>query len=105
VADTRAGLLAAPGGRGACLAHCGRRALRPYAVGGRDIATGEELTNDYATSTGGDEFTMPCGCGSPLCRGLVTGRDWQLPELQRSYGEHWVPALLDRIRRSPDRPA
>lgn len=78
----------------------------PYTlVARRDIAAGEELTNDYATSTGGDEFTMPCGCGSPLCRGLVTGRDWQLPELRRSYGEHWVPALLDRIRRSPDRPA
>jgi hypothetical protein len=71
----------------------------------RDVAAGEELTNDYATSTGADDFVMPCGCGGPLCRGRVTGGDWRLPRLQRAYGEHWVPALLERIRRSRGRPA
>src|SRR5919205_3799755 len=32
----------------------------PYTlIARRDIAAGEELTNDYATSTGEEDFTMP----------------------------------------------
>lgn len=64
----------------------------------RDIAPGEELTNDYATSTGVADFRMDCGCGSPLCRGVVTGADWQRVDLQQRYGENWTPGLLDLIR-------
>ncbi|GAA2393834.1 SET domain-containing protein [Dactylosporangium salmoneum] len=63
----------------------------------RPIAADEELTNDYATSTAAPGFTMRCECRGPLCRGVVTGGDWQLPELRRRYGPHWVPALLDLI--------
>jgi uncharacterized protein len=69
----------------------------------RDLAVDEELTNDYATSTGAAGFTMACRCGSARCRGTVTGDDWQLPELQRRYGDHWVPALLARIRAGSSR--
>jgi SET domain-containing protein len=73
----------------------------PYTlVARRDVAPGEELTNDYATSTGEEDFTMSCRCGTALCRGVVTGRDWSRPELQQRYGDHWVPGLLDRIRRA-----
>lgn len=64
----------------------------------RPIAAGEEVTNDYATSTGVADFAMTCACGTPVCRGIVTGNDWQLPELQERYEDHWVPVLLDRIR-------
>ena len=72
----------------------------PYTLTARrDIAAGEELTNDYATSTGIDDFTMPCRCGAARCRGLVTGHDWTRLDLQQRYGDHWVPALLSRIRR------
>ena len=71
----------------------------PYTLTARrNIALGEELTNDYATSTGVAGFTMPCRCGSACCRGTVTGRDWQRQDLQRRYGEHWVPGLLHQIR-------
>ena len=70
----------------------------PYElVARRDVAAGEELTNDYAASTGDPAFRMACACGSPLCRGTVTGGDWRLPELRERYGEHWVPALRARI--------
>jgi len=62
----------------------------------RDITAGDELTNDYATSADPD-FTMACACGSPECRHVVTGADWQRPELRERYGDHWVPALQDRI--------
>ena len=64
----------------------------------RDIAAGDELTNDYATSTAEAAFVMECRCGSPLCRALVTGDDWRRPELRERYGQHWVPALVARIR-------
>jgi hypothetical protein len=73
----------------------------PYTlVACRDIEVGEEVFNDYATSTGEDGFHMVCQCGAERCRGLVTGRDWQRPELQQRYGDHWVPGLLHRIRRA-----
>jgi uncharacterized protein len=73
----------------------------PYALAARrDIAAGEEVTNDYATSTGDPAFRMPCACGSPSCRHLVTGDDWRLPELRERYAGHWIPALADRIRRT-----
>jgi len=73
--------------------------IGPYALAAcRDVATGEELTNDYATSTDEPDFVMPCACGSTVCRGRVTGDDWRRAELRERYGEHWVPALLARIR-------
>jgi uncharacterized protein len=59
----------------------------------RDIEAGEELTNDYGTSTADPGFVMPCTCGSPLCRGEVTGADWRRPELRKRYRDHFVPAL------------
>jgi hypothetical protein len=42
---------------------------------------------------------MSCACGSSLCRELITGADWQLPELQDRYGDHWIPELLARRAR------
>jgi hypothetical protein len=63
----------------------------------RDIEPGEELTNDYATSTGIAEFRMDCACGSALCRDVVTGADWQRVDLQQRYGRHWTPGLLRLI--------
>ena len=35
----------------------------------RDIAKGEELTNDYGRSH--HEGTLPCRCGAPNCRGFI----------------------------------
>jgi hypothetical protein len=62
------------------------------------IAAGEELTNDYATSTGEPGFVLACSCGCRQCRGVVTGDDWRRPELQKRYQGHWVPGLQARIR-------
>jgi hypothetical protein len=63
----------------------------------RAIGAGDELTMDYGTQSDGD-FEMTCNCGSPLCRGEITGTDWRKRELQARYGEHWVPVLRERIR-------
>ena|SRR5690349_8927019 len=74
--------------------------IGPYELATRrPVSTGEELTNDYATSTADPDFTLRCGCGAALCRGTVTGADWRRPDLQERYGEHWIPMLLARISR------
>jgi len=61
----------------------------------RDLAPGEEITFDYAMtdSTPYDEFT--CSCGTPSCRGLVTARDWERPDLQARY-DGWFSGYLQR---------
>jgi hypothetical protein len=63
----------------------------------RAIAPGDELTNDYATSTAEPGFAMTCACASPRCRGVVTGDDWRRADLRERYAGHWVPALAARI--------
>lgn len=49
----------------------------------RGIAADEEVTNDYATSTDEESFTLACSCSSPLCRRVVAGGDWRRPDLPR----------------------
>ncbi|VTR98689.1 nuclear protein set : Nuclear protein SET OS=Pedosphaera parvula (strain Ellin514) GN=Cflav_PD1759 PE=4 SV=1: SET [Gemmata massiliana] len=63
----------------------------------RDVAAGEELTLDYATIDH-DAEPMPCRCGASTCRRLVTGRDWQLPALQRKYEGYFAWHLQRRMR-------
>jgi hypothetical protein len=63
----------------------------------RDIKAGEEVCFDYAMSD-----TMPydefnCQCGSPNCRGLVGGNDWQKPVLQKRYAGFFSPHVQRRI--------
>jgi hypothetical protein len=60
----------------------------------RDIVPGEELTIDWATTDDGD-YTLACRCGSPRCRGTVTGKDWTNPELQERY-RGWFCWFLQR---------
>ncbi len=60
----------------------------------RDIDAGEELTIDWATTDDGDH-RMTCRCGSPRCRGTVTGKDWMKPELQEHY-RGWFCWFLQR---------
>lgn len=50
------------------------------------IAPGEELTFDYATCVGPeDPSLMPCGCGAPACRGVISARSLSEQDLLR-YG-------------------
>ncbi len=65
-----------------------------------DVPADTELTIDYATHTGVSAWSMPCACGSAVCRGVVTGEDWRRPELRAAYGAHWTPPLLARIAAS-----
>ena len=67
----------------------------------RDVAAGEELTHDWAT-TDDDTYEMDCRCGAPSCRGRVTGQDWRRADLQEKYGRHFSSYLLEKIERLRD---
>ena len=59
-----------------------------------DIAPGEELTHDWATTDDLD-YEMQCHCGQPSCRGVITGKDWMKQELQEKY-QGWFCWFLQR---------
>jgi hypothetical protein len=63
----------------------------------RDIATGDEITGDYAVWEATPDYRMACLCGAAGCRGEVTGNDWQRPELQARYRGHFLPYISARI--------
>lgn len=60
----------------------------------RDIGVGEELAFDWAT-TDDDNYVMECNCGSPNCRGTISGQDWMNKELQEKY-RGWFCWFLQR---------
>jgi SET domain-containing protein len=74
-------------------------------VARRDIAVGEELTIDYAMFEGTEWWVgrWKCRCGSELCRGMYTGRDWRRKDLQERYGTHFSPFINKRIGKEADR--
>ena len=63
----------------------------------RDIRAGEELTYDWAMEENSAARTV-CRCGAPRCRGVLTGRDWRIPRLQRRYRGYFSSYLEDKIR-------
>ncbi len=67
----------------------------------RNITAGEEITVDYAMFEEDEDWipTWECLCGSKLCRGRFTGKDWQRKELHERYRNHFSPFINDRIRR------
>ena len=60
----------------------------------RDIKTGEELTADYAMWEADPDWQLyPCNCGSPECRGIISGKDWRLLKIQNKYRGHFSPYI------------
>jgi len=70
----------------------------------RDMVVGEEVTVDYALWEFDDAYVSSwiCRCGSPLCRGRVTGVDWKDPILRKRYRGHFSPLLNKRIELEED---
>ena len=64
----------------------------------RDIRAGEELTHDWAM-TDDDDYSVECKCGAPNCRKILTGKDWQRPDLQQRYAGYFSAYLADKIAR------
>jgi uncharacterized protein len=79
-----------------CDPNCGLRGQIAL-VAMRRLEPGDEVSFDYAMSDGTpyDQFT--CGCGSPMCRGAVSGEDWSRPELWKRYRGYFSPYLQRRI--------
>ena len=69
----------------------------PRASVDRDVAAGEELTDDYATSTVDADFVLYCHCETYRCRQVIEGTDWMIPQLQLRYAGYWVPYVQRRI--------
>jgi uncharacterized protein len=62
----------------------------------RDIRAGEELTHDWAM-TDDDDYSVECKCSTANCRKILTGKDWQRPELQRRYAGYFSAYLTGKI--------
>jgi len=62
----------------------------------RNIAAGEELTHDWCTTDDGD-YILSCNCRAAGCRGKLTGKDWQKPELQKKYAGYFSAYLQRKI--------
>ena len=62
----------------------------------RDIEKDEELTVDYAFIDN-EDYAFKCTCGSPDCRGTITGYDWKIKELQEKYYDYFAQYLKDKI--------
>jgi SET domain-containing protein len=67
----------------------------------RDIPAGEELTHDWAM-TDDDDYSTECKCGASNCRGTLTGKDWQCPELQTRYAGYFSAYLARKIAAERD---
>jgi len=67
-----------------------------------DILSGQELTIDYALFTAQNDWSMDvvCNCGAQLCRRIITGNDWKLPDVQNRYHNHFSPFLNERIKQA-----
>ncbi len=64
----------------------------------RAIRAGEELTYDWAMEEMSDRSPVTrCACGARRCRGRLTGRDWQRPDLQRRYRGYFSPYIQGQI--------
>ena len=62
----------------------------------RYIRAGEELTHDWAM-TDDDDYSVECKCGASNCRKIVTGKDWQRPDLQKRYTDYFSAYLARKI--------
>jgi hypothetical protein len=78
-----------------CDANLGLRGEITF-VAMRAIRAGEELTHDWAM-TDDDDYSAKCKCGSPNCRKILTGKDWQRPELQKRYAGYFSAYLARKI--------
>ena len=86
-----------------CDANLGMRGEITF-VAMRNIRAGEELTHDWAT-TDDDDYSVECKCGAFNCRKILTGKDWQRPELQERYAGYFSACLTRKIAAALSSPA
>jgi hypothetical protein len=66
----------------------------------RNIPKRKEITVDIAMFESQEDSIAQweCNCGSSLCRGKITGKDWMRKDLQEMYRGHFSPLLNKRIK-------
>jgi hypothetical protein len=67
----------------------------------RDVAAGEELTVDYATTDADPAMLLRCHCETYRCRQMVTGDDWRIPQVRLRYAGHFAPAVQALVDAEP----
>lgn len=78
-----------------CAPNCGLQGIN-VGIALRDISANEEITFDYAMLDD-EEYTFKCGCGSSICRGIITGYDWKKTEIQKKYSNYFVDYLKEKM--------
>lgn len=78
-----------------CDANLGMRGEITF-VALRNIRADEELTHDWCT-TDDDDYSVECKCSAANCRKILTGKDWQRPELQKQYAGYFSAYLAKKI--------
>lgn len=78
-----------------CDANLGMRGEITF-IAMRDVRAGEELTHDWGT-TDDDDYSVECKCGAANCRKILTGKDWQRPDLQKKYAGYFSAYLARKI--------
>ena len=63
----------------------------------RDIASGEEITMDYAMVDSGDYDAFPCACGEKDCREWIDGSGYKNPALWEKYAGYFAPHIQRKI--------
>ena len=65
----------------------------------KNIIKGDELLIDYALFAESDYVSKwNCKCGSKNCRRKITGNDFNIPELQKRYKDHFSPLINKKIK-------
>jgi hypothetical protein len=84
-----------------CNPNCGIRGEITF-VAMRDIVVGEELTIDYAILDDEDDknYNFECTCGALNCRKIITGKDWQIREIQEKYFDYFATYLREKIKKN-----
>lgn len=63
----------------------------------RDIATGEEVTFDYAMCDSAPYDEFDCMCDAEDCRLQITGDDWKNTDLWEKYDGYFSPYIQRKI--------
>jgi uncharacterized protein len=63
----------------------------------RNIASGEELTMDYAMFDDAGSYHIRCSCQSKECRKVINGGEWKNVKLQKKYRGYFSTFIQKKI--------
>jgi hypothetical protein len=88
--------------RHSCNPNAGFRGIAAL-VALRPIVPEERITFDYAMCLPDNFGQMTCQCGALTCRKVITGQDWNRPELQLRYQGYFLSFVEEKIRQGQQR--